>query len=188
MPFMNKKIALFGEYLLRLTPPQQQKLVQSHSLEMHWAGSEANIAVSLSIFGTPSLYITALPDNELARAGLSRLHQYAVQTQIVKTEGARVGTYYYESGQGARPGRVIYDRGIFLIQLPEARSNKLERNSEHSGLVPLERYYTRFKPGNGRYMQRSIRGCATKKTGNFSRFQLSQYALAIWKALQPGNA
>jgi 2-dehydro-3-deoxygluconokinase len=110
MPFMNKKIALFGEYLLRLTPPQQQKLVQSQSLEMHWAGSEANIAVSLSIFGSPSLYITALPDNELARAGLSRLHQYAVQTQIIKTEGARVGTYYYESGQGARPGRVIYDR------------------------------------------------------------------------------
>ncbi len=110
MAFMNKKIALFGEYLLRLTPPQQQKLVQSHSLEMHWAGSEANIAVSLSIFGTPSLYITALPDNELARAGLSRLHQYAVQTHIVKTEGTRVGTYYYESGQGARPGRVIYDR------------------------------------------------------------------------------
>ncbi|HRP54640.1 sugar kinase [Agriterribacter sp.] len=107
---MNKKIALFGEYLLRLTPPQQQKLVQSQSLEMHWAGSEANIAVSLSIFGSPALYITALPDNELTRAGLSRLHQYAVQTQTVKTEGTRVGTYYYERGQGARPGRVIYDR------------------------------------------------------------------------------
>ncbi|HTN05332.1 sugar kinase [Agriterribacter sp.] len=107
---MNKKIALFGEYLLRLTPPQQQKLVQTHALEMHWAGSEANIAVSLAIFGSPSLYITALPDNELARAGLSQLYKYGVQTHIISTADTRVGTYYYESGQGARPGRVIYDR------------------------------------------------------------------------------
>lgn len=107
---MNKKIALFGEYLLRLTPPQQQKLVQAHSLEMHWAGSEANIAVSLSILGNPPLYITALPDNELARAGLAQLHKYGVQTHIIHKADTRVGTYYYESGQGARPGRIIYDR------------------------------------------------------------------------------
>ncbi|HRQ52143.1 MAG TPA: sugar kinase [Agriterribacter sp.] len=107
---MNKKIALFGEYLLRLTPPQQQKLIQTHSLEMHWAGSEANIAVSLAILGSPSLYITALPDNELARTGLSQLHKYGVQTHITTTPGSRTGVYYYESGQGARPGRVIYDR------------------------------------------------------------------------------
>ena len=110
MPVMNKKIALFGEYLLRLTPPQQQKLVQAQTLEMHWAGSEANIAVSLSIFGSPSLYITALPDNELARAGVSQLYKYGVHTHIINTADTRSGTYYYESGQGARPGRIIYDR------------------------------------------------------------------------------
>lgn len=107
---MNKKVALFGEYLLRLTPPYQQKIVQADSLEMHWAGSEANIAVSLSIFGNPSVYITAMPDNELSRAGLSQLYKYGVETEIAATEGKRVGTYYYESGQGARPGRIIYDR------------------------------------------------------------------------------
>lgn len=107
---MNKKVALFGEYLLRLTPPYQQKIVQADSLEMHWAGSEANIAVSLSIFGNPSVYITAMPDNELSRAGLSQLYKYGVETEIAATAGKRVGTYYYESGQGARPGRIIYDR------------------------------------------------------------------------------
>ena len=107
---MNKKVALFGEYLLRLTPPSQQKIVQADSFEMHWAGSEANIAVSLSIFGNPSIYITSMPNNELARAGLSHLYKYQVETEIVSTKGNRVGTYYYESGQGARPGRIIYDR------------------------------------------------------------------------------
>lgn len=107
---MNKKVALFGEYLLRLTPPQQQKLVQTQSLEMHWAGSEANIAVSLSVLGASAIYITALPANELARAGLAELSKYGVQTHTISTADTRVGTYYYESGQGARAGRIIYDR------------------------------------------------------------------------------
>lgn len=107
---MNKKIALFGEYLLRLTPPSQQKLVQADVLEMHWAGSEANIAVSLSIFGSPSLYITALPENELTRSGLAQLYKYGVHTKLLPEKDSRVGTYYYESGQGVRAGRIIYDR------------------------------------------------------------------------------
>lgn len=107
---MNKTVALFGEYMLRLTPPSQQKLVQSDTLEMHWAGSEANIAVSLSVFGNSTLYITALPDNELSRAGLSQLYKYGVKTNLNTSKDGRVGIYYYESGQGARPGRIIYDR------------------------------------------------------------------------------
>lgn len=110
MPVMNKKIALFGEYLLRLTPPNQQKIIQSNMLEMHWAGSEANIAVSLSVLGDPSLYISAMPENELARAGLAQLNKYGVQTHILTRPDSRVGTYYYESGQGSRAGRIIYDR------------------------------------------------------------------------------
>jgi 2-dehydro-3-deoxygluconokinase len=107
---MSKKIALFGEYLLRLTPPSQQKLVQSDVLEMHWAGSEANIAVSLSIFGMPSHYVTALPENELSRAGLAQLKKYGVHIENFSSEQGRTGIYYYESGQGARAGRIIYDR------------------------------------------------------------------------------
>lgn len=107
---MNKKIALFGEYLLRLTPPHQQKIIQSDSFETHWAGSEANIAVSLATFGSQANYITVMPDNEVARAGIAQLHKYGVQTSISKLKDKRVGTYYYESGQGPRAGKIIYDR------------------------------------------------------------------------------
>ncbi|MBX2922858.1 MAG: sugar kinase [Chitinophagaceae bacterium] len=139
---MNKKVALFGEYLLRLTPPFQQKIVQADSLEMHWAGSEANIAVSLSIFGNPSVYITSMPDNELARAGLSQLYKYGVETEVIVTEGKRVGTYYYESGQGARPGRIIYDREYSALSYLKKRKVAWEKIFEHcdwfhwSGITP----------------------------------------------------
>ena len=107
---MNKTVVLFGEYLLRLTPPSQQKIIQAESLEMHWAGSEANIAVSLSILGEKCLYISAMADSELSRAGISQLNKYGVQSEIVYRKDSRVGIYYYESGNGLRPGRIIYDR------------------------------------------------------------------------------
>ncbi len=105
-----KEIILFGEYLLRLTPPGSKKMVQAENLEMHWAGSEANIAISLSLFGENARYVTALPANSVAQSGVSQLHRYGVPTTIIEKENSRVGIYYYESGVGARPGRVIYDR------------------------------------------------------------------------------
>jgi 2-dehydro-3-deoxygluconokinase len=105
-----KEIILFGEYLLRLTPPGNKKILQAENLEMHWAGSEANIAVSLSLFGENTRYVTALPSNAVAQTGVSQLHRYGVPTTVLEKENSRVGIYFYESGIGARPGRVIYDR------------------------------------------------------------------------------
>ncbi len=138
---MSNLITLFGEYLLRLTPPQQQKMIQSETLEMHWAGSEANIAVSLSIFGDKTKYFTALPENELSRAGISAMRKYGVEPVINYKEG-RVGTYYYESGQGARPGKIIYDRqhsSLSLLQPGEVDWNTLFEGANWfhwSGITP----------------------------------------------------
>ena len=98
-----KEIILFGEYLLRLTPPGNKKIVQAENLEMHWAGSEANIAVSLSLFGEKARYLTALPSNTVAQSGIFQLHRYGVPTTVIEKENSRVGIYYYESGVGARP-------------------------------------------------------------------------------------
>ncbi|KIA94412.1 hypothetical protein OA93_19930 [Flavobacterium sp. KMS] len=105
-----REIVLFGEYLLRLTPPGNKKIMQAENLEMHWAGSEANIAVSLSLFGKNVRYITSLPSNTIAQLGITQLHRYGVPTTVIEKEKSRVGVYYYESGVGARPGRVTYDR------------------------------------------------------------------------------
>jgi 2-dehydro-3-deoxygluconokinase len=112
-----KEIILFGEYLLRLTPPGSKKFLQAENLEMHWAGSEANIAVSLSLFGERARYITALPLNAIAQTGITQLHRYGVSATVIEKENGRVGIYYYESGVGARPGRVIYDRDYSAFSL-----------------------------------------------------------------------
>ena len=116
-----KEIVLFGEYLLRLTPPGNKKITQAENLEMHWAGSEANIAVSLATFKKSTRYVTSLPNNTVGQAGIEQLHRYGVPTNIVEKGKGRQGIYYYESGVGARPGKVTYDREYSSFSMLEEK-------------------------------------------------------------------
>ena len=120
---MQKNVILFGEYLLRLTPPSGQKLLQAQHLEMHWAGSEANVGVSLALLGQAATYITCLPQNGLAQTGVAHLRKYGLATNIYWQNEGRVGLFFYESGIGIRNGNVLYDRAVswgFSFPLPTA--------------------------------------------------------------------
>lgn len=114
-----KEIVLFGEYLLRLTPLGNKKIMQAENLEMHWAGSEANIAVSLSLFKKNTRYVTSLPANTVGQAGVAQLHRYGVPTTIIEKQKGRQGIYYYENSVGARPGKVTYDRDYSSFSMLE---------------------------------------------------------------------
>lgn len=135
-------VILFGEYLLRLTPPQPQKLVQAAALEMHWAGSEANIGVSLSLLGDAATYVTAMPSNALAQAGVAQLHKFNLHTHIHWKSSGRTGLYFYESGLGMRGGEVLYDRdhsAFSLLQTGELDWNAMLQNGDWfhwSGITP----------------------------------------------------
>ena len=48
---MAKKIITFGEIMLRLATPGNQRFVQSVSFNASYGGGEANVAVSLANFG-----------------------------------------------------------------------------------------------------------------------------------------
>lgn len=95
--------------MLRLKSPAKERLFQSGMLESVFGGSEANVAVSLAIFGKESEYVTALPDNDIGRAVISSLSYYGVNVNSVNKEG-RLGIYFLEDGACQRPSKVIYDR------------------------------------------------------------------------------
>ena len=109
MLFTMGKIVTFGEIMLRLKSPAKERLFQSGMLESVFGGSEANVAVSLAIFGKESEYVTALPDNDIGRAVISSLSYYGVNVNSVNKEG-RLGIYFLEAGACQRPSKVIYDR------------------------------------------------------------------------------
>lgn len=115
-----KKIVLFGELMLRLKPAGKERFFQSSFLESVFGGSEANVAVSLSIFGKKTVYVTALPDNAVGRAAGNSLRYYGVDVQSVVKQG-RLGIYFLEDGGCQRPSQVIYDRdgSCFAVSCPD---------------------------------------------------------------------
>lgn len=113
------KVLSFGEILLRLSAPGYTKLFQKDSLDATFCGGEANVAVSLSIFGLDSQFLTKLPRGDVGTAALNSMRYFGVDTSKVVYGNGRMGLYYLEKGASQRPSKVIYDRAYSAIALAE---------------------------------------------------------------------
>ncbi|HYR09100.1 MAG TPA: sugar kinase [Longimicrobium sp.] len=104
------RVVTFGELMLRLSPPGQERLFQSPQLRTFFGGSEANVAASLAHFGERSDYVTRLPANPVGDAALSALRAEGVGTDGILRGGDRLGIYFVEPGADIRALKVVYDR------------------------------------------------------------------------------
>ena len=59
------KFIAIGELMLRLSPPNYEKLVTTHDFRVNYGGAEANVAVSLANLGVDSTFFTVLPNSDL---------------------------------------------------------------------------------------------------------------------------
>lgn len=105
-----KKVLVLGEMLMRLTPPNNNKIGQVNNFNVCFGGAEANVAVGLSNLGVQTRILTALPDNEIGSFAKAFLKSHDVDCDFIVSKGERVGLYYYEEGCSARKAKVIYDR------------------------------------------------------------------------------
>jgi 2-dehydro-3-deoxygluconokinase len=112
---MNNQIITFGEIMLRLSPPNFKRFIQTNSFDIIYGGGEANVAVSLANYGIPVHYVTKLPNNEIGEACIRFLRQFNVNTSKIVRGGKRIGIYFLEIGSSVRPSKVIYDRAHSAI-------------------------------------------------------------------------
>jgi 2-dehydro-3-deoxygluconokinase len=105
-----KRVVTFGELMLRLSPPGDERLFQSPQLRTFFGGSEANVAASLAHLGERSDYVTRLPANPVGDAALAALRAEGVGTEGVLRGGDRLGIYFVEPGADIRALKVVYDR------------------------------------------------------------------------------
>jgi len=102
--------------MLRLTPPNYEKIRMASSSEASYGGSEANIALALANLGIDSTFFTVVPNNSLGKSAVRMLRSNDVHcTPVIlstpeQTPTHRLGSYYLETGYGIRPSKVIYDR------------------------------------------------------------------------------
>jgi 2-dehydro-3-deoxygluconokinase len=104
------KVVTFGEIMMRLSPPDHQRLTQAASFDVIFGGGESNVAVSLAHFGVPAEFVTLLPPNDLGEACLQFLRRFGVGVRHILRRGDRIGIYFLEHGAIHRGSKVVYDR------------------------------------------------------------------------------
>ena len=107
------RVVTFGEAMVRLTPPGNERLERAASLDLTVGGAELNSAATLACLDVPVSWVSCLPDVPLGRAvargaraaGVDLLH-----LQWVPESAGRAGVYYLEEASDPRPSAVYYDR------------------------------------------------------------------------------
>jgi 2-dehydro-3-deoxygluconokinase len=108
-----QRIVTFGEAMIRLTPPFNERLERATSLNLTSGGAELNVAVTAACLGHDAAWVSALPETPLGRAILraGRGHGVDMSRVAVLPESAgRTGVYFLEEGTDPRPSAVYYDR------------------------------------------------------------------------------
>ena len=103
-------VVTFGEIMMRLSAPGQQRFAQATSLGITYGGGEANVAAALAQMGIPSAHVTIFPDNDLGRAAAAFFQKSGIDTSHFLFGAGRLGLYFMEVGAGIRPSRIVYDR------------------------------------------------------------------------------
>ena len=121
------KIVTFGEIMLRLKSPGNERFFQSPMLEATFGGGEANVAVGLARYGLDASFVTLIPKNQIGAACIEELRKHGVDTTKIIRKGDRMGIYFLEAGANQRPSQVVYDRAHSSIS--EAKAGDIDWSS-----------------------------------------------------------
>ena len=119
------KVVTFGEIMIRMQMRNHLRFRQGlpGTMDLTFAGAEANVAVSISLLGGSAAFVSALPKHSIAEACLGTLRNLGVDVSpVVRTERGRLGAYFVEPGANQRPSNVIYDRDHSSIALEPGAS------------------------------------------------------------------
>ena len=118
-----------GEILLRLSPPNNERIVRGETFQKQVGGAELNVVSGVSLLGLRTGIISKLPANPLGTYAKNRVRFCGVSDDYLvydHDQDARLGIYYYEDGAYPRKPSVVYDRRhasfckISLDELPES--------------------------------------------------------------------
>ncbi len=111
----NKEFDLIGlgEVMLRLSPPNNEKISQGETFDKNAGGSELNVASGAAQLGLRSAIVTKIPENKIGHFIRNKIRYGNVSDDYIvydTAQNARLGIYYYETGAYPRKSSVIYDR------------------------------------------------------------------------------
>jgi len=109
-------VVTLGETMIRLVPPDFERLEQASSLKVTVGGSELTVAAGVCRLGLSAAWVSRLPDNPLGRMVRNKAREQGVDTSyIVWSDEDRMGLYFVEYGASPRASKVLYDRANSAI-------------------------------------------------------------------------
>jgi|SRR6185437_14909256 len=104
------KILSFGELLLRIIPDAEGAWLNHHQLPFYVGGAELNVATALALWGLPSKYVTALPQNGLTDQISQSLQNKHIDMSDTFFGEGRLGLYFLTKGKDLKHDALVYDR------------------------------------------------------------------------------
>ena len=109
----NFDLLTLGQVLLRLSPPDNERLSRGDTFVKQVGGAELNVAVGASLLGLHTGVISKLPAHDIGSFMKGKIRSFGVSDDFFMYDhstSARLGIYYYENGAYPRKPKVIYDR------------------------------------------------------------------------------
>lgn len=103
-------LVTFGETMLRLSPPNGERILSTNGLEIFTGGAESNVAIAAARLGTDAAWLSKVPEGILGDRVVTDVRSHGVDARVVRTENGRQGTYYVEQAGAPRGTKVVYDR------------------------------------------------------------------------------
>lgn len=113
---MKKKefdLLALGEILLRLSPPDNERIVRGDVFDKQVGGAELNVVSGTSLLGLRSGIISRIPDTSIGIFAKNKIRFCGVSDDYLvydSSKDARLGVYYYENGAYPRKPGIVYDR------------------------------------------------------------------------------
>ena len=126
-------LVTFGETMLRLSPPGDERVETADEFVAHVAGAESNVAVAAQRLGLETLWMSKLPDSPVGHNVTGELKNHGVSVDVAWTKESRLGTYYLETADPPRGTNVLYDRSNSAIQTATTDDFRLDRLRSASG-------------------------------------------------------
>ncbi|MGN0431302.1 MAG: sugar kinase [Lachnospiraceae bacterium] len=102
-----------GELMLRLSPPDNERITRGDTFGKQVGGAEMNAIAGTAMLGLRCGIISKLPANDLGTYIKNRVRECGVSDDYLVYDAdkdARLGVYYYENGAYPRKPRIVYDR------------------------------------------------------------------------------
>lgn len=181
---MASKILTFGEIIMRLSPPGNRTMKQSHEMEFFFGGTELNVASSLATMGCEVKHVSAVSDDFVGESALSFVKSFGIDTGFISKNEHPLGLYFLEVGSSVRASRIAYNRLNGSFANIEAEKIDWKKALEDCDYF----HWTGISPGISKSAYESLKeGLQTARELGIEITTDPAYRSNLWKYGKNGN-